>query len=84
MLDGAILGIITWLSFVLSWRHLPQIIKKLTFKVPLITDIGATVLAFLLLSGISKSITAVIGSMITGLLINFTLIIGKQHHERNV
>ena len=81
MLDGILLGTMTWLSFVLSWRHLPNLIKRLTFKFPLFSDIGATLLAFLLLSGISKSITAVIGGMVTGLLINFTLIIGKKQYE---
>ena len=80
MVDGLILGAITWLSFVLSWMHLPKWLKSATFKFPVISDIAAGALALLLLSGISKSLTAVIGAMVTGLLVNFTLIAGSKRH----
>ena len=78
MLDGIILGIFTWLSLVLTFNHLPQIIKNFLSNHTLLTDLIATCIAFLFLSGISQSIISVIGSITTGLLVNLTLIIFKK------
>lgn len=75
MIDGTILGVLTWLSFLLTFKHLPKIIKKILLKHPLFCDILATTICFLLLSSISKSILSVVGSIVCGLLINITLVI---------
>lgn len=81
-MEGLILGIATWMSFLLSWWHLPRRVKNFFLNHPVFSDMSSSVLAFLLLSGISKSITAVIASITTGLLMNFT-IIGYNWSKRN-
>lgn len=78
LIDGLILGIFTWLSFVLTYNHLPKILKNFLSNHTLFTDLIATVLAFVLLSGISQSIISVIGCITTGLLVNITLILSKK------
>lgn len=81
LIDGIILGAFTWLSLILTYNHLPKLLKELLIKNTLVADLIATGLAFGLLSGISQSITSVIGSITTGLLINLTLIIFKNKQE---
>lgn len=86
MIDGFILGIVTWLSLLLTFQHLPKVIKNILLSYPLFSDILATVLCFLFLSGISKSILSVIGSITCGLLVNFTLVARKmilKHKQLN-
>ena len=73
MIEGILLGVLTWLSLVFSFKHLPDKIKTLMLKHPLVCDLLATGLCFLFLSGISRSILSVIGSIVCGLLVNFTL-----------
>lgn len=73
MIDGIILGILTWLSLIFSFKHLPEKIKTLMLKHPVFCDLLATGLCFFFLSGISRSILSVIGSIVCGLLVNFTL-----------
>ena len=85
MLPGIVLGIISWLSIMLSWWHLPEAIKNFTRKHPVLSDIAAGLLTFGLLSGISKSLVAVIGSVVTTLLINLSIMIGYYltHSQTN-
>lgn len=78
MIEGIILGILTWISFVLSFIHFPQIIKNFLLKNFFLTDISSVVISFILLTSISKSITSVIASMLCGLLVNITLIVHKE------
>ena len=78
MNDGFILGILTWLSYCFSFVHFPKIVKKLMLKSFFITDIISVVFTFVLMTGISKSVTAVIASITCGLLVNLTLMV----HER--
>ncbi len=88
MIEGLALGFVTWLSLLLTFQHLPALIKSILLRNPLLSDILATVICFLLLSGISKSILSVIGSITCGLLVNFTLVARKtilkhkQTHEK--
>lgn len=81
MYDGIILGLLTWLSFVLSFVHLPKILKKLLLKNFFITDLLSVVTSFFLLTSISKSIVAVIASMVCGLLVNLSLV-GYQKYKK--
>ena len=81
MIDGIILGTFTWLSLILTYRHLPKIIKKIIIKNTLLADLLATGISFALLSGISQSLTSVIGSITTGLLMNITLILFNKKQE---
>ena len=73
MIDGVILGFIMWLSLVFTFMHIPKILKSFFLKHFLITDILSSVITFLLLTGISQSLVAVVGSVTTGLLVNMTL-----------
>jgi VanZ family protein len=74
MTDGLVLGALTWLSFIFSFKHFPQRIKKFLLNNFFITDMLSILLTFFLLTSISKSLIAVIASMVCGLLINLTLI----------
>jgi len=78
MIDGLILGVITWISLVFSFQHLPLRLKTFLLSRPLVCDIMATGICFIFLSSISKSILSVVGSIVCGLLINFTLIIYRN------
>lgn len=78
MINGIVLGIITWLSIAISFYHFPQWIKRWLLKHPVISDIVASGTAFFFLSSISKSIIAVVGAIVAGLLINFSIMGIKQ------
>lgn len=82
MIEGILLGLASYASMVMSWWHLPQFLKKLSLKKPILTDLAASVLVFTLLTGFSKSLVAVIGAVTAGLCINFTFVghkILKEH-----
>ena len=81
MYDGLLLGLLTWLSFVISFIHFPNFLKKLLLKNFFITDMISVITSFLLLTSISKSIVAVIASMFCGLLINVTLV-GYEKYKK--
>ena len=78
MIDGIILGVLTWISFVLSFIHFPLILKKFLLKNFFLTDIASVVISFILLTNISKSITSVIASMLCGMLVNLTLMVHRE------
>lgn len=78
MYDGLLLGFLTWLSFVLSFKHFPQPIKKILLSNFALTDFLSVLTSFYLLTSISKSLVAVIASMFCGLLVNITLIAHKN------
>ena len=78
MIDGLILGVLTWISFVASFMHFPPQVKHFFLKNFFLTDVLSVVLSFLLLTNISKSIVAVIAAMLCGLLVNLTLMFHRQ------
>ena len=78
MIDGLILGALTWISFVASFVHFPLQVKSFLLKNFFLTDVLSVVLSFLLLTNISKSIVAVIAAMLCGLLVNLTLMFHRQ------
>jgi hypothetical protein len=73
MATGFWLGVISFMSLVLSFMNLPPFMRRWLVKHRLITDLAAGALVFFLLSSISKSLGAVIGSMLCGLFVNFGL-----------
>jgi hypothetical protein len=75
MYDGLFLGVLTWISFVISFSHLPLNIKSFFLRNFFLTDLLSVVLSFVLLTGISKSIVAVVAAMTCGLLVNLTLLL---------
>ena len=78
MFDGMILGVLTWLSMIFSFQHLPFRIRKFMLNHFILTDIISVALTFIFLSSISRSITSVIGCIVCGLLVNITLVIHKN------
>ena len=78
MIDGIILGVLTWISFVLSFMHFPELLRKFLLKNFFLTDIASVVISFILLTNISKSITSVIASMLCGMLVNLTLMVHRE------
>tara|TARA_Y100001970_G_C14180437_1_gene829535 strand:- start:348 stop:590 length:243 start_codon:yes stop_codon:yes gene_type:complete len=78
MPDGVLLGILTWLSMIFSFMHFPEKIKNFMLNHFVITDLISMAIAFLFLSGISQSITSVMGTITCGLLVNMSLIANKN------
>ncbi len=83
MIDGAILGILTWVSMIFSYRHFPLWIRNLMLRHPVMTDALATSICFFFLCSISASLTAVAASVVCGLLVNMTLVMVNQLGEFN-
>jgi len=81
MADGIILGILTWLSFVFSFRHFPLTVKNFLLQNFFIADILSIAASFLLLTSISKSLIAAVAAMTCGLLVNLTLFIYKEYKK---
>lgn len=73
MIDGLILGALSWISAVFSFNHLPRRVQKGLLANRGVAAFLGTGLSFLALSGISHSLTAVVGSITCGLLIDATL-----------
>ena len=80
MTTGLILGVLTWLSMIFSFIHLPEKVKAFLLNHFIITDILSILLTFLALSSISQSIASVIGSITCGLLVNVSLVINKYQN----
>ncbi len=81
MYDGLLLGSLTWISFVFSFKHFPLKIKQFLLKNFFLTDILSVLASFFLLTSVSKSVVAVSASMFCGLLVNLTLILHKKYFQ---
>lgn len=75
MESGIALGLISYVSFVFSFFHFPTRLKTFLLSNPFLTDCLSVSISFVLLTGVSKSIVAVIAAMLCGLLVNITLMI---------
>jgi hypothetical protein len=75
MIDGLVLGSITWLSYVFSFMHFPLILKRFLLKNFFLTDILSVTFTYMLLSSVSQSLGSVIGSIFCGLLVDISLMI---------
>jgi fructose-specific phosphotransferase system IIC component len=78
MIEGISLGIISWISIMFSWWHLPERLKKITFKVPVLSDITVGLLTYMFISSLSKSLVALIATIVTTLMWNITIVIGRH------
>lgn len=83
MIEGIMFGVISYLSLILSWFHLPTPIKNFSKKHPLVTDVTASVLVYVLISSVSKSLVAVIAAISCGLFVNFTILGAKTANDWN-
>ena len=73
MIAGITLGIMTFISMLLTFEKLPPVVKYFLRKYKLFTDVGAFVFVLITLSAVSKSLTAIIGATFTGLLVGVAL-----------
>lgn len=73
MIEGLMLGFISWLSILLTWWHMPARVKDWCLNHPVISDITAGALTYFFLSSISKSLVAAVGAVFSGLLINLSI-----------
>ena len=71
--EGAILGFLTFISYVMSFKHFPVKVKAFLINNFFITDIVSVVFTYILLTNISKSLISVIASIVCGCLVNLTL-----------
>ena len=81
MVDGLVLGFLTWISFVFSFMHFAPFVKRFMLKHFFFTDVISVGITFFLLSSISHSITSVIGSITCGVLVNITLMLNRMAGE---
>lgn len=81
MIEGLILGAISWISIVLSWWHMPSWFQNFTLKHPVISDFAAGALVYFFLSSVSKSLVAAVGAVFGGLLTNITLLIATHRSQ---
>lgn len=84
MYEAIILGVLSWMSLIISWWHLPQWFKNFTKRHPVISDLSAGLLIYFMLSSVSQSLIAVGGAVVAGLLTNFTIMLGKFYDRQQV
>ncbi len=73
MVEGIILGFMTFMSLVLTFLKLPLFIQNRIKKHKFLADVTAGAVVYLVLGAISKSIVAIVGAIFTGLLVGVTL-----------
>ena len=73
MVEGIILGVLTYASMIFTFIKTPKVFQRILLKWKLFTDIGSMMIVYLLLGTISKSIVAIVGAILAGLLVGITL-----------
>lgn len=77
---GIFLGLLTYVSFLLTFRKLPAIIRRYMLRHHLVADVLGSGATFFFLSNLSHSITSVVASVIVGLLIDISLYLYEKAH----
>lgn len=78
IIEGITFGFIYWLGSVISFWHLPKLVKNFLLKHFMLSEILYTIGTYLFISAISKSIIALIGAIFSGLLMNITMLFLKH------
>jgi len=73
MIDGLILAAITYSSLLATFFKLPKVVQTWLLDHKLITDLLASAIVYVLLGAISKSIVAIVGAIMTGLMVGLSL-----------
>jgi hypothetical protein len=74
MIDGISLGFLSFLSLLLSWFNLPLWLRRWTLQHSIITELAAGFSTWFFLTAVSKTLIAVIGSTVAGLLVNLAIV----------
>jgi hypothetical protein len=74
MIAGFILGFLTFLSAIISFHKMPVIVQNFFKANRLFTDVVVFTIVFITLSSVSKSIVAIFGATVAGLLIDLGFI----------
>ena len=82
MIAGFILGFLTFLSTVISFHKLPPWLQMFLKEQRLFTDVVVFMLVYITLSAVSKSIVAIFGATVAGLLIDLGFIM-IEYMEKN-
>jgi len=75
LLTGMILGILAWISILLTFRHFPKRMQGFLLRHHFLSDILASGFTLLVLGGFSQSISSIIGAVLCTVLIEITLVI---------
>lgn len=73
MIEGCILGFMTFISLLLTFFKLPIYIRNFIRKHKFAADVGTSILVYFTLGAISKSIIAIVGTIVATLLVGITL-----------
>ncbi len=85
MFNGLFLGILTWLSIVMTFSKWPDWLKRLVVRHELLADIIAGFSIWAILGLVSKTLTAVTGAIIGEILIGLSLYFyGEQYRAGKV
>jgi hypothetical protein len=81
MFAGFVLGFLTWLSMLIGFQKLPYPVQQFLKSNRLFTDIVVFLIVYAALATISKSIVAVFGASVAGLLIDFSFMSAEYMDE---
>lgn len=81
MFAGFVLGFLTWLSMLIGFQKLPGAVQQFLKSNRLFTDVMVFVIVYVALATISKSIVAVFGASVAGLLIDFSFMSSEYMDE---
>lgn len=73
MSTGLFMGFLGWLSVLFMWKSMPRLFKMWSLRHPVITDILVGIVTFYTMSMFSHSIASMVATVVSGLLMNFTL-----------
>lgn len=77
MIDGFILGVMAFISLVMTWHSLPLWAQRFIVNHPFVADSIAGISTWMFLTAVSKTIVAVVASFVTALMVNFAVIAYK-------
>jgi hypothetical protein len=73
MLEGVMLGIMTFVSLLVTFWKLPKRLQNWIKRHKFFADLAAGAIVYIILGAISKSIVAIVGSISAGLLVGLAL-----------
>ena len=73
MFSGIILGILSAISFIVSFKKLPKLIQRRLRRYRVFMDLFSAFIFFITLSAISKSVASVFGAIVGSLIVDLFL-----------